>query len=142
MLEKTVKRMQMARILLLRGAQLYHFKIVCSSPAAFQSSMSRRPVDAALGHSPAMFDSHPHGFTDLASVLKLHLPRLTVAAASVDTFMQTPIEHASQPRCRDEEEDRSDHHGNTFYRFIGSACCKIPNPLSNHCDRWTLDFLS
>jgi pimeloyl-ACP methyl ester carboxylesterase len=38
-------------------------------------------------------------------------------------------------------------YGNTCRHIVGSACCEraareIPNPLSNYCDRWRLDFLS
>ena len=53
---------------------------------------------------------------------------------------------SSYLRCSD-EEDRSDRYGNTCRHIVGSACSEraageIPNLLSNHCDRWPLDFLS
>jgi enamine deaminase RidA (YjgF/YER057c/UK114 family) len=53
---------------------------------------------------------------------------------------------SSYLRYRD-EQDGSDYYGNTYQHIIGSARCeraagKISNLLSNHYDRWPLDFLS
>ena len=58
----------------------------------------------------------------------------------------TPVNEASYLRCRD-EEDRSDSYGYTYHYIVGSTCrggaaAKIPDLLSNYCDRWPIDFLS
>ena len=70
--------------------------------------------------------------------------RLVYGAASLP--LGAPVEVELIFECRD-EQDRSDSSGYTCHYIVGRTCrggaaVKIPDLLSNHCDRWPIDFLS